>query len=85
MHTTRRDWLTTLGLTAAAFKTRLAARETSASDQAAAPGSLVLSDFRPKSMLHVPETDVPRARFPVVDVHCHVARTARARCVRGST
>ncbi len=77
MRTTRRDWLTTLGLTAAAFRTRVEARETAASDQAAAPGSLALSDFRPKSMLHVPETDVPRARFPVVDVHCHVARTAR--------
>ncbi len=78
MRTTRRDWLTSLGLTAAAFRTRVAARETAASDQAAAPESLALSDFRPKSMLHVPETDVPRARFPVVDVHCHVARTARA-------
>ena len=77
MRTTRRNWLTTLGLTAAAFKTRVAARETAAPDRAVAPGSLALSEFRPKSMLHVPETDVPRARFPVVDVHCHVARAAR--------
>jgi predicted TIM-barrel fold metal-dependent hydrolase len=77
VRTTRRDWLTSLGLTAAAFKARVAARETAPSDQAAAPGSLALSDFRPKSMLHVPETDVSHARFPVVDVHCHVARTAR--------
>jgi predicted TIM-barrel fold metal-dependent hydrolase len=77
VRTTRRDWLTTLGLTAAAFKTRVAARETATPDQAGAPGSLALSDFRPKSMLHVPETDVPRARFPIVDVHCHVAQTAR--------
>ena len=77
MRTTRRDWLTSLGLTAAAFRTRVSARETAASDQAAKPGSLALSDFRPKSMLHVPETDVPRASFPVIDVHSHVARTAR--------
>lgn len=87
MRTTRRDWLTRLGtaglktcatgLTAAALKARVEAREAPSLDQSAAPGSLALSDFRPKSMLHVPETDVPKARFPVVDVHCHVARTAR--------
>jgi predicted TIM-barrel fold metal-dependent hydrolase len=29
-------------------------------------------------MLHVHETQVPKARFPIVDVHCHVAHTARA-------
>jgi predicted TIM-barrel fold metal-dependent hydrolase len=69
--------LTSLGLTAAAFKTRVAAREKTSQDRPAATGTLPLSDFRPKSMLHVPETDVPKARFPVVDVHCHVARTAR--------
>ncbi len=84
MRTTRRDWFTRLvktgatGLTAAAFKTRVDARESAAADQAAPAGSLALSDFRPKSMLHVPETDVPKARFPVVDIHCHVAETARA-------
>jgi predicted TIM-barrel fold metal-dependent hydrolase len=77
VRTTRRDWLASLGLTAAAFKTRVAARETAPADQAAAPGPLVLSDYRPKSMLHVAETDVPNARFPVVDVHCHVGWTAR--------
>jgi hypothetical protein len=35
--------------------------------------TLDLSDFQPKSMLHVPETKVPRARFPVIDVHTHLS------------
>jgi predicted TIM-barrel fold metal-dependent hydrolase len=34
---------------------------------------LALSEFEPKSMLHVPETHVARARFPVVDFHSHVS------------
>jgi predicted TIM-barrel fold metal-dependent hydrolase len=35
---------------------------------------LPLTDFQPKSMLHVRETQVPRARFPVIDFHTHVSR-----------
>lgn len=40
--------------------------------------SLRLRDFKPQSMLHVPEHQVMRARFPVIDVHNHVndARSA---------
>ncbi|MGD0922524.1 MAG: amidohydrolase family protein [Terriglobia bacterium] len=39
--------------------------------------TLLLRDFQPKSMLHVPVHNVYRARFPVIDVHNHVndART----------
>jgi predicted TIM-barrel fold metal-dependent hydrolase len=33
--------------------------------------NLLLENFRPKSMLRVPETKITRARFPVVDVHTH--------------
>ena len=33
---------------------------------------LDLAEFQPKSMLHVPETQVPRAKFPVIDVHTHL-------------
>lgn len=32
---------------------------------------LSLSNFRPKSMLKVPQTRIERAKFPVVDVHTH--------------
>jgi predicted TIM-barrel fold metal-dependent hydrolase len=32
---------------------------------------LLLENFRPRPMLNVPQHEVPRARFPVVDVHTH--------------
>ena len=35
---------------------------------------LPLDEFQPKSMLHVSETPVARARFPVIDFHTHVSR-----------
>ncbi|MFB3825119.1 MAG: amidohydrolase family protein [Bryobacteraceae bacterium] len=37
------------------------------------PPPLALDDFQPKSMLVVPEHPVARARFPVIDVHTHLA------------
>lgn len=37
-----------------------------------APKGLPLSEYEPKSMLHVPETHVPKARFPVIDIHTHL-------------
>src|SRR5262245_10945313 len=40
-------------------------------------GSLLLTEFEPRSMLRVKETEVPRARFPVIDVHTHVTRRAK--------
>ena len=38
---------------------------------------LELKDFQPKSMLHAPETRVPRARFPVIDIHTHLSFAAK--------
>ena len=35
---------------------------------------LPLADFEPKSMLHVNETRIARARFPVIDFHTHISR-----------
>jgi predicted TIM-barrel fold metal-dependent hydrolase len=34
--------------------------------------TLLLKDFDPTPMLHVAEHEVPRAKFPVIDVHNHV-------------
>ena len=34
--------------------------------------TLLLKDFAPKSMLHAAVHEVPRAKFPVIDVHNHV-------------
>ena len=44
-------------------------------EQAARPPAkpaLPLTDFRPRSMLVVPQNEPQRARFPVIDVHTHV-------------
>jgi predicted TIM-barrel fold metal-dependent hydrolase len=34
---------------------------------------LLLKDYEPKSMLHVPENHVPRSRFPNIDFHTHLS------------
>jgi len=34
--------------------------------------TLLLKDFDPKSMMHAEAHDVPRAKFPVIDMHNHV-------------
>ena len=36
------------------------------------PG-LDLRDYQPRSMLHAAETKVPRAKFPVIDIHTHLS------------
>jgi hypothetical protein len=35
------------------------------------PDKLLLQDYRPKSLFKVPVSDIPKAKFPVIDVHCH--------------
>ncbi|HEX7341345.1 MAG TPA: amidohydrolase family protein [Rhodanobacteraceae bacterium] len=41
--------------------------------------ALRLADFKPRSMLHVPETLVPVPRFPVIDMHAHLSWTREVR------
>jgi len=48
------------------------ARPPANAEQGQQPPGLPLEQFEPKSMLHVPETQVPRARFPVIDFHTHI-------------
>lgn len=38
------------------------------------PEHLLLKDFRPKSIYKVPQTQVARAKFPVIDAHVHATR-----------
>lgn len=35
------------------------------------PETLLLKDYRPKSIYRVPQTHIEKARFPVIDVHSH--------------
>ena len=73
----RRQWLRSAGLGMLGLAGGRAAG--SADDAVCAPvdGKLLLQDFRPRSMLHVPETRVEKPRYPVIDVHSHLTWTAR--------
>jgi predicted TIM-barrel fold metal-dependent hydrolase len=75
--TSRREWLAGLGAAGAGVLagTRRAWAQAAPAPPAEAP--LALKDYQPRSMLHVAETRVPRARFPAIDVHTHIAWTAR--------
>lgn len=42
------------------------------------PGALKLADYRPTSMLHLRETRVQRARYPVIDIHTHITESNRS-------
>jgi predicted TIM-barrel fold metal-dependent hydrolase len=83
----RRAWFASLGFGIAAAGLRegsaqqTAPRPRAATAPAGARDSLLLRDFQPRSMLVVPETTVPRARFPVIDVHTHP--TFRVKSVAG--
>jgi predicted TIM-barrel fold metal-dependent hydrolase len=73
---TRRAWLGAAAGAAAAAA--LASRDARAAQTApAAPAILDLKDFQPRSMLQVPVTRVPRARFPVIDFHTHLGFSAK--------
>src|SRR5690242_3704429 len=72
----RRDLLKTLaGASIGALGLPLSNRthaQTKPAPAKAAPPPLALKDYQPKSMLHVPETHVPRSRFPNIDFHTHL-------------
>jgi predicted TIM-barrel fold metal-dependent hydrolase len=38
------------------------------------PEKLLLKDYLPESIYRVPKTEIKRAKFPVLDVHCHGAQ-----------
>jgi len=77
----RRRWLQGLGLALGASarpRGAFARLEREANTQQTTSSQpLVLTDYQPKSMLHVQETRVERARFPVVDVHTHISVSAK--------
>jgi len=39
---------------------------------ATTPKELPIEQFQPRSMLHAQETKVPKAAFPVIDIHTHI-------------
>jgi predicted TIM-barrel fold metal-dependent hydrolase len=78
---TRRGWLAAAGAGVVGGALAGGQSEAAATRQQVAgspPPPLPLAAFEPKSMLHVKATDLPRARFPVVDVHTHVSPRRRS-------
>jgi len=82
---TRREWLSMTGtaLLGSGVGTGLATTRARQAAGAQTAGSatppLPLAEFEPRSMLHVDETRVARARFPVIDFHTHVSPRPRTR------
>jgi predicted TIM-barrel fold metal-dependent hydrolase len=78
MSINRREWLARLAAGGAGLLLPRRALATPAPRPQAAPAPaapetcpLALKDFQPRSMLHVAEHKVERARFPVIDIHSH--------------
>jgi predicted TIM-barrel fold metal-dependent hydrolase len=70
----RRGWLYSMGLIAgAAVKPGIFAPSASPDDAKPERKPLDISEYEPKSMLHVPETTVARSKFPVIDIHTHIS------------
>jgi predicted TIM-barrel fold metal-dependent hydrolase len=73
----RRDWLKSIaaagvGSLGYTLPERVHAQETRRNSAEVHGPALALKDYQPKSMLHVPETHVPRSRFPAIDFHTHL-------------
>jgi predicted TIM-barrel fold metal-dependent hydrolase len=74
----RRQWLASLAA-ATAGSTVFAGAFSTMIDNPQDPSRqpLPLTDYEPRSMLHIAETKVERARFPVIDFHTHLSFTDR--------
>jgi predicted TIM-barrel fold metal-dependent hydrolase len=74
----RRQWLYSAGMLVGASQLPAKAQNTDTAangtpQNSGKPAPLPLSEYEPKSMLHVKETQVPRSRFPVIDIHTHIS------------
>jgi hypothetical protein len=69
----RRKWIGAVSAAVAAGTTQLRCSGPVAEPAQEAPGKLPLVEFQPRSMLVVPETDVEKPRFPVIDFHTHLS------------
>jgi len=74
----RRRWLGSLGALFAASRLPTTSTTSPPFAPESAGKPLQLADFQPRSMLHVPETKVPRSRYPVIDIHTHLSFTAKS-------
>jgi predicted TIM-barrel fold metal-dependent hydrolase len=72
----RRSWLGNIGMSLVASRLpRTSIMSPRPPESVGKP--LQLADFQPRSMLHIPETRVPRSRYPVIDIHTHLSFAAK--------
>jgi uncharacterized protein len=45
--------------------------DTKRGPEEASPETILLKDYRPRSLYRIPITDVPKAKFPIIDMHSH--------------
>ncbi len=45
--------------------------ESVSSEPAGSPPTILLNDYLPQSIYRIPVTEVAKAKFPVIDAHCH--------------
>jgi hypothetical protein len=72
----RRQWMMLSGAAVAARgRSAQALQASSPADTGQdTPDKFLLKDYRPKSIYKVPITEVKKAKYPAVDVHCHGVR-----------
>src|SRR5436190_18933579 len=68
----RRQWLTTASAGSLGGMA-LQGYEAEQGEPKPQPKPLDLSQYEPRSMLHVKQTPVERARYPVIDIHTHLS------------
>lgn len=73
----RRRWLYGTGMLVGASQLGAGVRkpdsDAASSNTPTNSAPLPLSEYEPKSMLHVKESHVPRSRFPNIDIHTHIS------------
>jgi len=60
-----------LGVAGVPALAQTASKAPLASAAGASPETILLKNYRPRSIYKIPVTDVPKAKFPVIDMHSH--------------
>ncbi|HEY4763056.1 MAG TPA: amidohydrolase family protein [Candidatus Sulfotelmatobacter sp.] len=73
----RRQWLYGMGLVAGSGM-QVGRAASVPAENAPQPVPLELSQYEPRSMLHVHESGVERSRFPLIDFHTHISGSTKS-------
>ena len=59
-------------------QTQQAARPSPSEAAEGTPEKILLKDYRPQSIYKIPKTDIKKAKYPAIDIHCHGPRPIEA-------